>query len=169
MPVQGRPDEQKAIETLLYVTSRVSDMYAALKVVFFADQTHLGRYGRLIYGDNYVAMSHGPVPSLGYDMLKQDKDVGYLSVVPGRELFSHNQNLRIPSREPNLDLLSASDIECLDESIERYGRKSFAELKRLSHQNQAYQEADENDFMPLDEMVRALPNADEVLEYLEAE
>lgn len=169
MAVQSRPDEAKAVEVLLYVTDRVQDMYAALKVVFFADGNHLEKYGRLIYGDSYVAMRHGPVPGLAYDMLKQDKGAGYLNAVPGRELFAHEDQDRLPKREPNLALLSESDIECLDEAVECYGDKSFRELKDLSHEDRAYQAADENDLMSFEDMVRSLPNADEVLEYLEME
>lgn len=169
MAVQGKPNEAKAVEALLYVTARVQDMYAALKVVYFADKQHLSRYARLIYGDSYVAMSHGPVPSLAYDMLKQDKGVGYLSAVPGRDMFDHVGRNRAPRRDPNLAVLSESDIECLDAALERYGRLSFGELKKLSHQDSAYQAADENDLMLFEDMIRSLPNADEVLEYLEME
>jgi hypothetical protein len=58
-----RFDAHKALEVILYVAGSVPDMYRALKVLYFADREHLGRYGRLICGDTYVAMRLGPVPS----------------------------------------------------------------------------------------------------------
>lgn len=159
-------DPQKSLEVLLYVARRCPDMYKALKVVYFADRQHLARYGRLIAGDQYVAMSHGPVPSGLYDIIKLVRgDVALEVNVAAKAAFTMDGYNIIPSREPNLDVLSESDQECLAESISMYGDKSFSELKRLSHDS-AFAAADSNDFIPLEALTKDVPNGEVLREYL---
>jgi uncharacterized phage-associated protein len=161
---------QKALEVLLYVVQRhCTDMYCALKIVYFADKKHLARYGRLIAGDHYVAMSHGPVPSGLYDIVKFVRGDRTLALnVPASEAFIMREYEIVPLREPNLDLLSESEQECLTESIREYGRKSFAELKRLSH-DKAFASADLNDFISMEDLAKDSPDGEALLEYLKQE
>lgn len=163
-----RFDPQKALEVLLYVTRDRRDMYSALKVVYFADKEHLSRYGRLIAGDSYVAMSHGPVPSGLYDIIKSvraDSAPLVMEVPAGKAFTMAGYDIK-PLREPNLDILSESDKECLDEAVREYGRKTFNELKEISHRDAAFQAADENDFIPLEKLAKSLPNGEALWEYL---
>lgn len=160
-------DPKKALEVLLYVTPHCPDMYTALKVVYFADKLHLSRYGRLIAGERYVAMSHGPVPSGLYDMVKSVRGDGVFTVeVPAKEAFTMVDYNINPLRRADLDVLSESDRECLDEAIREYGHKSFAELKEISHRDTAFQAADENDFITMEALAKSLPNGEALLEYL---
>ncbi len=166
MPLQSKFDARKAIEVLLYIAARVPDMYKALKVLYFADREHLQRYGRQICGDSYVAMRHGPVPSGTYDLVKLARGQGLnWADYPIREDFVVQDFTIIPRREANLSLLSASDIECLDLAIARLKPLSFGKLRRLSH-DAAFAASDENDFMPLETIVKTLPDASAILDYL---
>ncbi len=159
-------DIEKAIEVLLYISNRVNDTYAVLKIIYFADKQHLSKYGRLICDDSYVALSHGPVPSRCYDIIKYVRGDGfYLIDYPVEETLSVEGNTIIPQRKVNLKLLSESDIECLDESIEKYGHLSFSVLKRRSH-DAAFKSADLNDFISLENLAKSLPDGDQILEYL---
>jgi uncharacterized phage-associated protein len=143
-------------------------MYNALKVLYFADKDHLGRYGRLIYGDSYVAMRHGPVPSAAYDIIKCARGDGICPAqVPAQELLSVSAAHQItPLREADLRTLSESEVECLDAAIERYGQLPFGELQRLCHADKAFQQSGENDFMPIEAIAASLPDTDDLLDYL---
>jgi uncharacterized phage-associated protein len=166
MSIRHRFDAEKAIEVLLYVAKRIPDMYNALKILYFADRKHLAKYGRLICGDTYIAMRHGPVPSAMYDLAKYARGDGFCGVdLPINEAFAVQGNTIIPHREANLDLLSESDIECLDAAIKEYGGLSFSKLKRLSH-DAAFTSADQNDIIPLEAIVKSLPNSDLLLDYI---
>lgn len=167
MAIRYSVDIDKAVEVLLYVANQVSDTYNALKVIYFADKLHLGEYGRLIYGDDYVAMQHGPVPSLAYNIVRKVRGDGpsWLTL-PKSPDFSVEGNDVIPNRTPDMDLLSESDIGCLNEAIERYGKMSFRQLKRVSHADEAFQAVDEKDIMSLELIAQSLPNGDELLEHL---
>ena len=175
MARRHRLDRDKAMQVLLYVVSRVPNMYNALKVIYFADRQHLAQYGRFIYGDSYVAMKHGPVPSTAYDLLNNARGDGEWSCDPAiaehvQEYFrgSDRDHTVTALQPPDLDFLSESDRECLDEAIEKYGHLSFAKLRHISHNDKAFRAADENDWMPPEAIARSLPNADELLEYLES-
>jgi uncharacterized phage-associated protein len=164
--VRRGADHAKAIEVLLYITQRVRDMYTALKVIYFADRIHLDKYGRLLYGDRYIAMSHGPVPSLAYDIIKGSE--GYLGggrKIFGSDFFSMSQNDILARRAPNIDLISQSDIEALEAAIRIYSNKTFEELKSESH-DAAWESADRNDNISFEALVRSLPSGEELLEHI---
>jgi uncharacterized phage-associated protein len=162
-----RLDVAKAVEVLLYVTAKVHNMYVALKVIYFADKMHLQRHARFIYDETYIAMQHGPVPSAAYDIVKATvaeysrcEDLAH-----ARSAFDNQNNCVTPRREADLDYLSETDRECLDEAITEYGSLSFGKLRDLSH-DEAYKATDENDDMTDEHVARFLPNAESVLGYL---
>jgi hypothetical protein len=69
-------------------------------------------------------------------------------------------------REANLDFFSESDLECLNFSIENYRNLSFDELTKLSH-DQAWEAANENDFIEIEQIARTLNNAEELISHLQ--
>jgi hypothetical protein len=66
---------EKALEALIFVANERPNIsfYYIVKILYYADKDHLNRYGRPILGDRYIAMEHGPVPSVVYDMLGRDE------------------------------------------------------------------------------------------------
>lgn len=162
-------DREKALEVVKYIAANAPTptYYWVLKILYHADKLHLQRYGRLICGDDYVAMKHGPVPSGTYDLLKQAR---MFNSMP--ELHPAPEDLEIqggytvvPLKGPDMDFFSDSDVECLNESIQRYGSLSFEKLKAASH-DAAYNSAGENDFIDIEAIVATLPNKDAVLEHI---
>jgi hypothetical protein len=111
-------------------------------------------------------MSHGPVPSGAYDLVKIARGDSFNFInIPVDEAFVVRDNVITTHRETNLDLLSESDIECLDSAIQKYGPLSFLELRKLSH-DKAFTSADENDFISLDAIINSLPNSETLLDYV---
>lgn len=167
--ITARFDPQAAVEALLYVVYRSQDptFHHISKLLYFADRMHLERYGRLIFGDTYIAMKNGPVPSGVYDMLKDaQKQNGFYRYREAANAFTVVGDYRVqPNRTPNLDWLSDSDIECIDEAIELYDLKSFGELTKLSHDD-AWLAADRNDAISLESLVQSLGNPDDLLAHL---
>ena len=166
MEIRYELDTEKAVEVLLYITHGVPNMYRALKMLYFADQKHLERYGRLICGDSYVAMRLGPVPSYTYDMVKAVRGDGFWwTGIPLEDIFRVDGNDIVPLRPANLDLLSESDQECLDETIAECRPLSFNDIIQRSHEG-AYQSADRNDLVPIEAIIRSLPDGHLLLEHL---
>lgn len=164
-----RFDQEKAIEVIKFIAQHAPrpDIYWVLKILYFADKLHLQKYGRLICGDGYVAMKHGPVPSGTYNILQEARTSNAMPgshPAPG-EIEIQGENLVVALKEPNLDFFSESDIECIRESIRANGKLEFGQLKRKSHDT-AYRAADENDFMDIEKIVGTFPNAEAVLEHI---
>lgn len=155
-------DNKKTVEVLLYISQSMSDLYHILKALYFADRKHIERYGRFISGDRYVAMVKGPVPSGAYDIIK---DVKYGRTNLYDTDFMVDGNNIIPLRTSNSDMLSVSDIKCLDEAINEIKHLSFDELEKKSHDD-AYKSADENDFISIENIINTFKCKDELLEYL---
>jgi uncharacterized phage-associated protein len=144
MAVKFTFDPDKTAAALLYLATRLPkmDKYIACKMLFLADKQHLVKYGRPITGDSYAAMDHGPVPSNTLTLLNglengQDN--------PLARMFDLNRVYRyprlVPKGEPDMELLSRSNTQSLDEVADAHGRKSFAELKALTHELAAYKKA----------------------------
>ena len=159
-------DEKTAVEAILYIAKNSSEptFHRIAKLLYFADRLHLERYGRFICGDDYVAMKHGPVPSEVYDILKT------LRAAPARlesaGAFTVKGGYTVtPLRDPNLEWLSDSDIECLDQSIKENDSLSFGVLTQKSHDD-AWDSADENDFISIESIIKSIGNPDGLLDYL---
>ncbi len=132
-------DKNKAISALLFISHRIAgmkgkaDKYAVLKILYFAEKKHLVKYGRLITDDKFAALKFGPVPSNSYDLLDYNSE--YFEPFDNKSI--------IPLTEPNLKILSKSDIECLEQSIDENRDLGFNELKEKSH-DKAYHIAFDN-------------------------
>lgn len=131
----------RAINSLLYslkVLGGSCDMHKLCKILYFADQRHLSKYGRSITGDTYIAMQFGPVPSYVDDILKALRGDSFFSSVPEIETLKHylvfeNRYIVRAIKEPDMDELSVSDVKCLDYAIGICRDKSFPELTAFSH------------------------------------
>lgn len=160
-------DREKALEVLLYISSHISDMYKALKILYFADLEHLAKYGRFINGDTYIAMQHGPVPCQSYDIIKGIRGDGINTATEMEKAsLDFNNNSLIPKRKPNLELLSRSDIKCLDNSILKYKDKSFSDL-HLESSGSAYLGTDLNDEISVFAIAKMFPDSERLVNYLQ--
>jgi uncharacterized phage-associated protein len=118
-------------------------VYKICKMIFLADKLHLVQVGRTITGDEYLAFDHGPVPTCTYDLLKP----GYPGHVAFAEPFLIDSRFKYPryslnnAKSIDLDILSKSDIGALDETATRYGQKTFAELRAITHEMPEYRHA----------------------------
>ena len=165
-------DVEKALEAIVYVSHKTNNLFHIVKTLYYADKLHLEKYGRLITGDYYVAMKEGPVPSGAYDIIKRARgddqlfEARIVKACPEEAIQVKNRDEVIPRRVPNLEYLSESDLDCLDESIRLYAGMDYKELWRIAHEEDAYKKAHKNSPMQLSDIILSLPNGKEVLEYL---
>jgi uncharacterized phage-associated protein len=110
------------------------------KQLYFADKKHLIRFGRPITGDRYYKLKDGQIPTRGLDMLR------------GRSMPAANALLEkyvtvignsVHPKKLNKSVFSRSDLEILDWVVEKYGRKTAAELRRIAHDEPTYLESEE--------------------------
>lgn len=128
--------KEKAVNSLLFVINNLekADTHKTYKILYFADQKHLLKYGRPIFGDTYVKMEYGPVPSFLKNVV--DENIQGLEEVVAK----YNRYYIKPLCDVNMDYLSESDIECLKESIAENKDLDFDRLTDKSH-DYAYNKA----------------------------
>jgi|SRR5882672_2156836 len=162
-------DPEKAVEAILYTTSKAgTTLYETLKLIYLADKCHLERYGRFIFGDWYAAMDYGPVASDAYDALKQARGTRRISRAPAitnAMRVDKQTNVITPLRAPDLDELSASDVECLDRVIEQYGHLGFDALKHLTH-DAAFDATRVNAEIAIEAIAATLTGSPELIQHL---
>lgn len=132
-------DKQKLTETVLYILNKTQglDYYHLFKVIYFANASHLAKYGFAMVNDEFCALPDGPVPSNLYNSIKGvsycDKELENRldeSVTKGAEDAYY---MLAAKREADKDYLSHSEIEVLDEAISKYANLSYSELRKRSH------------------------------------
>lgn len=168
--------EEKALAALLHISrSLISlnnprakpDLHKIFKIMYFADQKHLARYGRPVLGDFYVAMDHGPVPSQVYDMIKIVRgETIFQSLRNYSAYFALSDHYVYPKQEPDMDLFSESDLECIDESLKENRYLSFNQLKEKSHDD-AYCKAAKDDKISFREMAKQAGANASMLSYIQ--
>jgi uncharacterized phage-associated protein len=169
-------DSKKLTELVLYILCETGgvDFYHAFKILYFAEMLHLAKWGSGIVPDQFCALKFGPVPTKLYNAVKE---LGNPQMALSEELskavkFAGEDapNVLLANRKANLDFISKSEIEALNQSINENSSLTFGQLKRKSH-DAAWDEANRkvngtNIISPIS-MAKVL-NADQsMLEYIE--
>ncbi len=160
-------NRQKAIESILYLASRVSkpELYDICKLLYIVDKASLEKYGRFIFGETYVAMKGGATPSSAYDLLKKAR----MESLDGIKV---ENNQVIPERDADLDYLSESDIECLDQTIAEFGEVPYDVRAREAHDDaydiawNARKRGKGSVSIPIESVAALFTNANDLIDYL---
>lgn len=168
-------DMEKILEAMMFVACKVPEptFHKISKMFWFADKLHLERYGFALSDDTYHAMKNGPVPSRIYDVMKLA--AGKTNFVPGVDTNAVRQAMGVANdgctvvvkRDPNVDYLSEAEMECLQDAMAEHGHKSFKQLSDETH-DAAWKSVPENAAIPFKEIVKTLPNAEELESFLYA-
>lgn len=130
-------DKEVTLNAILYIIQQMGgevDMHKIFKILYFADQEHLGKYGRTITGDVYIAMNYGPVPSKTDDIFKSVRGDSFFSPGELSNFFHFKNRFKvIGDKKPDMDYLSTSDLQCLNAAISKCKNLTFDELTKLSH------------------------------------
>ena len=161
------------IQAILYILQQMGgtcDIHKCHKILYFADNEHLSKYGRSITGDSYIRMDFGPVPSCVYDLFKAVRgDSFFASQVDDirQHLFHFVNNKDIAStHEPDMDYLSGSDVAMLDKYIDMLKGKDFNEVSDASH-GYAWQQTAQNGVISVRDRLTEMGDSDEYINYIE--
>jgi uncharacterized phage-associated protein len=117
---------------VLYVLNSVERQrlgkHELFKILYFASQKHLVRYGSAMITDFY-AFQNGPVPSKLCNYLNEKNNL----IMSSLSVDEETRYILSPKEKPDMDELSESDIECLNESIRENNGLKFEELTYKSH------------------------------------
>lgn len=135
-------DEALKIKSvILYIAEKVDDLttFSLSKILYFANEKHLAKYGRVVINDRFCALQYGPVPSAIFDAIKiaqgRNKGNNILNIIADSIITGDetSKDHICPKSKPDLDELSKSDIECIDASIIENKDLGFQKLSEKSH------------------------------------
>lgn len=166
-----RVDIEKSIASTLLILEKLGgtcDFHKVFKILYFADQKHIAKYGRPVTGDGYIAMKNGPVPTNMYDILKAIKSDSLFneSAKEYKQYFDVKFYFVSGKTRPDLDFLSETDIDCLLESISENKDLDFLKLTDKSH-DFAYDGALRDDVISVTDIARAGGADETMIDYIE--
>ena len=94
-------NKDKSIHSVFFILNEIEegcDIHKVCKILYFADQKHLVKWGRPITGDHYIKMNYGPVPSNIKNIIDFSSDI------------QRNGNILSTVVEYDSDELSVSEI-----------------------------------------------------------
>ena len=176
-------DAEKFPHVLAYLLREVgpATRLSIGKLLYLADRIHLVRHGRPITGGRYCALQLGPIPSKALDILEDfviAKQVALEAPQVSRQfvdtlerLVSVDTEPKYPlysaSEEPDLDKLSETDVEVLNEVVDKFGGYTAIELSKMTHDHAAYKKTPIPKEIDMALVFEDEPGANpEVLEYL---
>lgn len=126
-----------------------------MKLFYFADFSHVKKYGSPITYDDYINMEHGPIPSIILNLInsvENDLDHALLSDTISIET-KEGQYLKriIPKRKftkKDEKYFTTSELEILKEVISRFSDKNTRFIEEKSHKESAWQNTKELEKIP---------------------
>ena len=130
---------EKFKQVLLYVLNKVGGKpnvgeTVLHKLLYFIDFDYYEKFEENLMGATYIKNHHGPTSiELGkiVELMEKSKE---LSVVP-QKYFGYEQKKYLALKEPNLKMLSARDIDHIDDVLARLSDKNAKEIENYSHED----------------------------------
>ncbi|MBI4606416.1 MAG: SocA family protein [Planctomycetes bacterium] len=170
-PIRFQFDEVKATAAaaiLLRLGGGRMKYLHLIKLLYMVERESLRRYGRPVIGDDYVAMKHGPVLSITYNLIKEDH--------PGRDFWLRHIR-RVPKayevelvRDPGTGPLSDAEVAIIEGVFRRYGRANQWVLRDLTHKFPEWKDpGDSCHKIHPEGILRALKKSEEEIERISQE
>jgi uncharacterized phage-associated protein len=127
---------QKLTQALNYLAHQYSgnkvSRLKVMKLLWAADRYHIRKFGRLIGGDDYFAMPHGPVHSTGKRIA--DEDLWLEEYLKYSRAFVRKDDYALKAiSDVDNSKLSETDIEALDFAYHSFGDVDKYILRDLTH------------------------------------
>jgi len=102
------------------------------KLLYFIDFDYYEKFEENLMGATYIKNYHGPTSVELGSILKEMQKQGEIEGVKS-QYFRYSQKKYLPRKRPNLDMLSAREIEHIDNVLARLSDKNAAEIENYSH------------------------------------
>ena len=130
---------EKFKNVLLYITKKIGSLpnvgqTVLYKILYFCDFDYYEKYEEQLIGAHYIKNHYGPTPVAFAKIVKSMVDDGEIEEVKTK-YFNNDQTKYFPVKEPDLSMLTARELDHIDEEIKRLGGKSATELSDFSHKD----------------------------------
>ncbi len=128
---------KKFKEVLLYLLEKVGSRpnigeTAIYKLLYFIDFDYYEKFEEQLTGARYIKNHFGPTPIEFKGITDQMAAIGEVEKIKSK-YFQHEQKKYLPRRSANLKVLSAQEIQHIDEVLARLAWKNASELSVYSH------------------------------------
>jgi len=128
---------EKFKQVLLYILGKVGSKpnvgeTVLHKLLYFIDFDYYEKFEENLMGATYIKNYHGPTSIELKKVVSDMQKEGELEIVKSR-YFKFNQKKYLPIKRPNLDVLSAREIEHIDDVLARLSDKNAKEIEDYSH------------------------------------
>ncbi|MBU3999682.1 DUF4065 domain-containing protein [Patescibacteria group bacterium] len=128
---------KKFREVLLYILEKAGARpnigeTAIYKLLYFIDFDYYEKFEEQLIGARYIKNHFGPTPVEFKKITDQMIEKGEIEKIKSK-YFQHEQRKYLPRRPADLRILSAQEIQHIDEVLARLAWKNAAELSNYSH------------------------------------
>ncbi len=146
-------DEKKFTELVLYVASKLEDdpeggAVKLNKALWWAETAHLRMHGRSISGARYQKLAQGPAPRRLLPVRERLVQTGEAELQQGW-YRGYRQDRLLPRRAADLGVLTAEEVEIVDQVLEAIRGKTATELSAMSHDEMGWKMVDVGEDIPL--------------------
>jgi hypothetical protein len=114
------------------------------KLLYFIDFDYYEKFEENLMGATYIKNHHGPTSVELGSIIKDMQDKEELEAVKSK-YFKYDQKKYLPLRRPNLEVLSAREIQHIDEVLARLSDKNAKEIENYSHGDIPWKAAEEGE------------------------
>ena len=145
-------DLDKLIEAAIYLSERSADdpnfgMVKLAKLLYYADCAAYVRHGNPITGTTYLHFPHGPYPENWYQARARMERAGDVTVLRESAGIGYHRYRLLTNRPANRELLSATDLQQLDEQLQRFAGCNAAAIEQYCHQEIAWRATEDGEPM----------------------
>jgi len=138
---------EKFKQVLLYVLGKVGSKpnvgeTVLHKLLYFIDFDYYEKFEESLMGATYIKNYHGPTSKALGSILADMQKKGEIEAVKS-PYFKYEQKKYLPIKRPNLNVLSAREIEHIDDVLARLSDKNAKEIENYSHEDIPWKVAEE--------------------------
>ena len=138
---------EKFKQVLLYVLGKVGSKpnvgeTVIHKLLYFIDFDYYEKFEENLMGATYIKNNHGPTSKELGSILADMQKKGEVEAVKS-QYFKYEQKKYLPIKRPNLNVLSAREIEHIDDVLARLADKNAKEIENYSHEDIPWKAAGE--------------------------
>jgi len=123
-----------------------------MKMMFFIDKSHLQKYGRVVFFDEYYKYERGPVAHLTLSIINSINEVEkddmeyytkkFENFLEIKDVINGDEQITsfIAKKEFDGTLFSRSEIKVFNEIIKKYGASTKEEISEISHSLKEYKD-----------------------------
>lgn len=130
---------EKFRQVLLYILNKVGSKpnigeTVLHKLLYFIDFDYYEKFEENLMGATYIKNYHGPTSVELASIIKDMEENKEIEAVQS-SYFKYLHKKYLPLKRPDLDILSAREIEHIDNVLARLSDKNAAEIESYSHQD----------------------------------